>query len=158
MPSGACIDITMAQCRFTEIQKVIQVLFDDLDDDWYFHGLIIVKSDISETDQTLEPCHQFRINHTCLPQKPEYVTAAFGDAKPMAAHQDLTDIDTGLTRSQDIQNTDIQAVMVEREGGRVFIVLCADASQATLNDRRFIKKQIAHREALHEPLSGCQGR
>jgi hypothetical protein len=70
----------------------------------------------------------------------------------------LADIDTGLTRSQDIQNTDIQAIMVEREGGRVYIVLCADASQATLNDCRFIKKQIAHREIRCERPSGCQGR
>jgi hypothetical protein len=92
MPSGACANIALAQCRFIEIQKVIQMLFDDLDSDWHFHGLVIANSDISEAGHTLESCHQFRFNHTCLPQKP------------------------GLTGSQDIQNSDVMAVIVEREG------------------------------------------
>jgi len=116
MPSGACVNIALAQCRFIEIQKVIQMLFDDLDNDWHFHGLIIASSDISEAGHMLRSCRQFRFNYTCLPQKPEYAKAALGNAKPMAAHQDLTDIDTSLTGSQDIQNSDVLAVIVEREG------------------------------------------
>ena len=54
MPSGACIDIALAQSRFTEIQKVIQVFFDDLDKDWDFHCRIVMDSDIPKPHYALE--------------------------------------------------------------------------------------------------------
>ena len=97
---------------------------------------------LAKARHALEVRTQIRLDYPSLLKKSEHIAAAFGKTEVTAAYQNLSHVDAGLARPQDVQHGDVLTVLIHQEGGRIVIVLLTDAFQATLDNDCFFSKQI----------------
>ena len=130
------------QNRLGEGEKLIEVLFDDGDDDGQLKCLVFVNRNVAEPNHAFHLFREWLVNPAGLCQEGEDVARALWNAQSLSSHQVMAHIERRLTGSLNMEDRRILSSMAAAECRLVVAILLPDPGDAALDRRRLVDQKV----------------